>query len=160
MSRKGPSQIRKITPDTVYQSLTVSKLINYVMKDGKKSIARKQVYRALNLITKNKPKTKPPELLEQALDNIKPRIEVRPRRIGGSVYQVPTPLRSHRQNSLSLRWLVSSARKRPNKQYHTFSQKLSAEILDALTSQGTAVAKRQEVEKMAEANKAFSHLRW
>jgi len=160
MSRKGPSKTRKITPDTVYHNLTVSKLINYAMKSGKKSIAQKQVYQALELLQKKDPKTNIVDILEQALDNIKPKIEVRPRRIGGAVYQVPVPVRAHRQDSLGIRWLVKSARQRSNKQYHTFGEKLTAELIDALDNQGNAVGKRLAVEKMAEANKAFSHLRW
>jgi len=160
MSRKGPSKTRKISPDTVYHSLTVSKLINYAMKSGKKSISQKQVYQALGLLHQKDPKAEVTDILERALDNIKPKIEVRPRRIGGAVYQVPAPVRAHRQDSLSIRWLVGSARQRPNKQYHTFAQKLSAELIDALDNQGSAVGKRLAVEKMAEANKAFSHLRW
>ena len=160
MSRKGPSKIRKVLPDTTYQSITVAKLINYIMVDGKKGVAQKQVYQALTLVKKKKPKIDILDTLEQALDNIKPKIEVRPRRIGGAVYQVPSPLRSHRQNSLAIRWLVQFARLRPNRQYHTFAQKLSAELLDAIAAQGGAVGKRLEIERMAEANKAFSHLRW
>jgi len=158
--RKGPTKIRKIEPDIVYQSITVAKLINYIMKAGKKQVATRQVYRTLESLMKNKEKKDPVVILEEALNNIKPRVEVRPRRIGGAVYQVPTPLRTHRQNSLSLRWLVNSARMRPNSQYHTFSEKLTAEILEAQKNQGPAIAKRLEAEKMAEANRAFSHLRW
>lgn len=160
MSRKGPSKIRKVAPDAVYHSLTVSKLINYAMKSGKKSISRRQVYQALESLHKKDPKAKVVDILEQALDNIKPKIEVRPRRIGGAVYQVPAPVQARRQDSLSIRWLVQSARQRPNKQYHTFGQKLTAELIDALDNQGNAVGKRLAIEKMAEANKAFSHLRW
>jgi len=160
MSRKGPSKTRKIIPDTVYHNLTVSKLINYVMKSGKKDVAQKQVYQALKLLQKKDPKAEVVDILEQALDNIRPKIEVRPRRIGGSVYQVPVPVRAQRQDSLSIRWLVTSARQRPNQQYHTFAEKLTAELTDALDNQGNAVSKRLGVEKMAEANKAFSHLRW
>jgi small subunit ribosomal protein S7 len=130
------------------------------MKDGKRQVAQKQVYDALKLLSKKDPKIKAVDLLEQALDNIKPKIEVRPRRIGGSVYQVPTPTRGLRQSSLAIRWLVSSARLRQNKLYHSFAEKLSAELTDALASTGSAVNKRLEVEKMAEANKAFSHLKW
>jgi len=161
MSRKGPSKTRKITSDTIYHSLTVSKLINYVMKAGQKNVARKTSLSSPGATPKKPtPKTDVIDLLDQALDNIKPKIEVRPRRIGGAVYQVPAPVRAHRQDSLSIRWLVGSARQRPNKQYHTFAEKLAAELIDALDSQGGAVSKRVGVEKMAEANKAFSHLRW
>lgn len=158
--RKGQAKIRSIQPDFVYDSVTVSKLINSCMKDGKKIAARKQVYQALEILKKDFPKKDPVEVLEQALANIKPKVEVRPRRIGGAVYQVPTPVRSHRQNSLSLRWFIDSARAKPNQQYHTFSEKLVAEIKDALKEEGASVQKRLDVEKMADANKAFSHLRW
>lgn len=94
------------------------------------------------------------------MDNIKPKVEVRPRRIGGAVYQVPTTVRGNRQNSLAVRWLISAARSRANKQYHTYGEKLAAEILAALHNEGIAISKRLDVEKMAEANKAFAHLRW
>jgi len=160
VSRKGPSKIKKILPDSTYQSVLVSKIVNYVMLDGKKNVARQQTHQALDLVHQQNPKKDTIELLDLALDNIKPRVEVRPRRIGGAVYQVPSLLRTHRQNSLAIRWLVQSARRRPNKQFHTFAQKLAAEILDALQNKGEAVAKRVEVERMAEANKAFSHLKW
>jgi len=160
MSRKGPSKIRKVLPDGLHKSIIVTKLINYVMKDGKRQAAQKQVYGALKLLQKKDSKANVVDLLEQALENIKPKIEVKPRRIGGSVYQVPSPTRSLRQNSLSIRWLVQSARNRPNKQYHTFAEKLAAELTDAIASTGSAVGKRMEVEKMAEANKAFAHLKW
>ena len=160
MSRKGPTKPKKVEPDAVYNSIIVTKIINYSMKKGKKSAAKKQVYSALKLIKKEKKEKQVILLLEQALDNIKPKIEVRPRRIGGAVYQVPRPVSSRRQFSLSIRWLVNSARSRPNKQYHSFGEKLAAEILAAFDNTGTSVNKRIEIEKMAEANKAFSHLRW
>ncbi len=158
--RKGQAKIRSVQPDFLFDSVTINKLVNSCMKDGKKTAAKKQVYQALDLLKKEFPKKEPAEILEQALANIKPKVEVRPRRIGGSVYQVPTPVRSHRQNSLSIRWLIQSARSKPNQQYHTFAEKLVAEIKEALKEEGSSVQKRQDVEKMAEANKAFSHLRW
>ena len=160
MSRKGPSKVRKIEPDAIYNSVVVSKIINYAMKDGKRSAAEKQIYQALELIKKDFPKESEIEVLERALENIKPKIEVRPRRIGGAVYQVPTPVRNSRQLSLAIRWLVNSARARANKQYPSFAQKIAAELNDALDNAGAAVAKRLEGERMAEANKAFAHLRW
>ena len=160
MSRKNKPVNRQITPDYLYHSQLVNKLINYVMKDGKKSVATRQIHSFLMTIKKTKKTDDPVSVLEQAIDNIKPKVEVRPRRIGGAVYQVPTPVRGNRQLSLALRWLVSAARKRPNKQYHLFHQKLVAELEDCLNQQGEAFKKRQDVDKMAEANKAFSHLRW
>lgn len=160
MSRKGPSKIRKILPDTQYQSEVVAKLINRSMFAGNKNAAQKQVYEALKIFTKESKSKDTLETLEQALENLKPKVEVRPRRIGGAVYQVPTPVRTSRQYSLAIRWLIIAAQKRPNKQYHSFSEKLSAELLAVLNNEGAAIAKRQEVERMAEANKAFSHLRW
>lgn len=160
MSRKGQSKIRILLPDTKYQSVIVSKLINRSMYDGNKVAAQKQVYDGLELFQKESKTEDVLTSLEQALDNVKPKVEVRPRRIGGAVYQVPTPVRGSRQYSLAIRWLVTSARNRPNKQYHSFAQKLCAELISALNSEGSAVAKRQEIERMAEANRAFAHMRW
>lgn len=160
MSRKGQSKTRVIVPDTKYGSIVVSKLINASMKDGKKSVTEKQIFNALDLVKKETSTDDVVTVLEQALDNIKPKVEVRPRRIGGAVYQVPTPVRGNRQYSLALRWLVTVSRAKANKQYHTFAEKLSSEILLALKNEGVAVSKRTEVERMAEANKAFAHLRW
>jgi small subunit ribosomal protein S7 len=160
MSRKGTSKIRKVEPDSIYNSVLVSKIINSTMKDGKRSAAEKQIYQALNLLKKNFPKEPELEVLERAMENIKPKIEVKPRRIGGAVYQIPTPVRGDRQNALAVRWLISASRTRANKQYHSFAQKIAAELNDALSNSGSAVAKRLEVERMAEANRAFAHLRW
>ena len=157
--RKGPIRIRTIDADPTYQSVVVAKLINYAMRHGKKLGSSKQVYLAMSKL-KSDSKQEPLIVLEQALDAIKPKVEVRPRRIGGAVYQVPTPVRGNRQLSLAIRWLVSAARSKDNKQYHTFSDKLGAEINAALKNEGSAIAKRLEVEKMADANKAFAHLRW
>ena len=160
MSRKGINKIREVLPDTIYSNVTVSKIINACMRDGKRTASEKQVYDALDLIKKEFPKEEVLDVLDRALENIRPKIEVRPRRIGGAVYQVPTPVRGNRQNSLALRWLISAARSKPNKQYHTFAGKLVAEITAALNNEGIAVNKRVEVERMADANKAFAHLRW
>lgn len=159
MSRKGRAKVRKIEPEAIYNSVTVSKIIHGAMFDGKKKVAMKQVYQALAMVEKEMG-DEALMLLEQALDNIRPKVEVRPRRIGGAVYQVPTPVKSNRQNSLAIRWLIQSARAKANKQFHTFSEKLADEIKLALKGEGTAVAKRVEVERIAEANKAFAHLRW
>jgi small subunit ribosomal protein S7 len=160
MSRKGINKIRKVEPDAIYNSITISKIINSVMIGGKKNAATEQVYGALEILKKETSEKDPSVVLEQALENIKPKIEVRPRRIGGAVYQVPTPVRQSRQNSLAIRWLVSAARSKPNKQFHTFAEKLAAELLLALKNEGSSITKRMEVERMAEANKAFAHLRW
>jgi len=160
MSRKGPSKIRKVEPDSIYNSVLVAKIINSTMKDGKRNAAEKQIYKALELLKKDFPKETEIEVLERAMENIRPKIEVRPRRIGGAVYQIPTPVRGSRQNALAIRWLVASSRARSNKQYHSFAQKIAAELNDALSNSGSAVAKRLEIERMADANKAFAHLRW
>lgn len=160
MSRKGTSKIRKVEPDTIYNSIIVSKIINAVMIDGKKNAAKEQVYGALEILKKEVPENDAIVTLEQALENIKPKIEVRPRRIGGAVYQVPTPVRGNRQNSLAIRWLVNSSRNKTNKQFHTFAEKLASELLSALKNEGSSITKRTEVERMADANKAFAHLRW
>lgn len=160
MSRKGQIKIREVLPDTEYKSIVVTKLINRVMYAGNKSASQKQVYDALEIFKKESKSEDVITTLEQALDNLKPKVEVRPRRIGGAVYQVPTPVRGSRQYSLAIRWLVLSARKRPNKQYHSFALKLAAELLATLNNEGASIAKRQEIERMAEANRAFAHLRW
>lgn len=160
MSRKSQNKTRTILPDSRFQSEIVARLINRSMISGNKPAAEKQVYAALDLLEKEVKSEDILTTLEQALENLKPKVEVRPRRIGGAVYQVPTPVRGSRQYSLAIRWLITAARKRPNKQFHTFAEKLSAELQAALNDEGAALAKRQEVERMAEANKAFSHLRW
>ncbi len=159
MARKQRFQPRLITPDPVYHQVMVSRLINKVMYSGKKTVARKQVYRAFALVAK-KTKKDAVEVFQQALANIIPEIEVRARRVGGAAYQVPVPVNERRRRSLALRWLVDEARKRPNSSYHTFGEKLAAEIMEAAKNEGKAVAKRQEIEKLAEANRAFAHLRW
>ena len=148
-----------LEPDSLYQSRIVTRLINRLMKDGKKSVAVKQVYRALELV---EAKTKKPALdvLRQALENIKPVMEVRPRRIGGAAYQVPTPVRGDRRESLAIKWLIIAARERPNKDYKQFNLKLSAEIFDALNNSGGAIRRRDAMQKMADANRAFAHFRW
>jgi len=160
MSRKGQSKPRNIAGDAIYNSLTVSKLINYAMKNGLKAVSQKQVYGALDILKKETKSDDVMVTLEQALDNIRPKVEVRPKRIGGAVYQVPAPVRGTRQLSLAIRWLVGSSRKLSSKQFHSFAEKLASELLSALKNEGSSVAKRADVEKMAEANKAFAHLRW
>jgi len=129
------------------------------MKDGKKSVAQKQVYKAFEIVKGNSNED-PIKTFNQALDNIRPSMEVRPRRVGGAAYQVPMSVRGGRRDSLAIRWLISSARSRSNKDFRTFAEKLSAEILDAVKGEGAAVKKKQDVERMAEANRAFAHFRW
>jgi len=160
MSRKGITKTRTVEVDAVYGSLTIAKIINAALRHGKKVAAQTQVYDSLELLKKEFPNENIDIVLEQALDNIKPKVEVRPRRIGGAVYQVPTPVRGNRQQSLAIRWLIIAARAKANKQFHSFALKLADELKLALKNEGSAVSKRLEVERMAEANKAFAHLRW
>jgi len=159
MSRKESIKKRILPIDSVYQSRLVTRLVNRVMKEGKKTIAYKQVYKAFDLIRKQTQKH-PLEVFTKALENIKPLMEVRPRRVGGAAYQVPMSVRGDRRESLAIRWLIFYARQRPNSEYHHFYEKLAAEILDAFQNQGGAVKKKQDVHRMAEANKAFAHFRW
>jgi small subunit ribosomal protein S7 len=159
MARRGQAKPRKATEDPVYKNKLVTKLINRSMKDGKKSIAQKQVYKAFELIEK-KTKKEPLKVYLEAMDNIRPTMEVRPRRVGGAAYQIPMPVRGARKDSLAIRWLITAARARSNSEYHTFAEKLVAEIVDASNKEGGAVKKRLDMERMAESNRAFSHFRW
>lgn len=159
MPRKGIVKPRKIEPDSVYKNRLVTKLINRSMLDGKKSVAQKQVYKALELV-KEKGSDDPIKIFSKAMDNIKPTMEVRPRRVGGAAYQVPVPVKGGRKESLAIRWLLFAAKARPSSEYHTFAEKLATEILEAAKGAGGAVKKRQDVERMAEANRAFAHFRW
>ncbi|MCX7723831.1 MAG: 30S ribosomal protein S7 [Thermodesulfovibrio sp.] len=156
MPRRGYVPRREVLPDPKYQSKLVSKLINVVMKDGKKSISEKICYGALEII-KEKTGQDPLKILKQAVENIKPVLEVRPRRVGGATYQVPMEVRPNRRLSLALRWLVMYARQRKEK---TMKERLAGEILDAYNNVGSAIKKKEETHKMAEANRAFAHYRW
>jgi small subunit ribosomal protein S7 len=158
MPRKGQVKLREASPDPVYKNRVVTKLINRSMLDGKKSVAQKEIYRALELIKEKS--GDPIKVFTQAMENIKPNMEVRPRRVGGAAYQIPIPVRGPRRESLAIRWLIFSARARTNSEYHTFAEKMAAEIVDASNGEGGAVKKRTEMERMAEANRAFSHFRW
>ena len=129
------------------------------MRDGKKTVAQKEVYEALELI-KERTKEDPVKLFVQAIENIKPSMEVRSRRVGGAAYQVPQPVRGPRKESLAIRWLIEIANKKSNSEFHTYAEKLAAEITDASKGEGGAVKKRVDMEKVAEANKAFSHFKW
>jgi small subunit ribosomal protein S7 len=156
MPRKGAVSRRPTVPDQVFASPTVSRLINKVMTRGKKSTAERIVYHALESV-KEKSGKEAVKVLEQALHNIMPVLEVRPRRVGGATYQVPVEVRPDRRVSLGMRWLVQYARGRSGK---TMRDKLAAEILDASNNAGSAVKRREDTHKMAEANKAFAHYRW
>lgn len=144
---------REIKPDEIYNSQLVTKLINFVMKDGKKATARKSVYAAIELLGKDT-KQKPLEALEIAIENVKPKVEVRSRRVGGSNYQVPVPVPEGRQTALAFRWIIDAARK--NRGGVEFYKSLSKELKDAFQKEGNAVRKKEEVKKMADANKAFA----
>lgn len=159
MARRGIVKPRKIEIDPIYGSAILTKLINRSMKDGKKSVVRKEVYSAMEII-KTKSGEDPVKVLDQAMENIKPTMEVRPRRVGGAAYQVPQQVRGPRRESLGIRWLVGAANSKSNTEFHTYGEKLASEIMDAAKGEGVSVKKRQEVERVAEANKAFSHFRW
>ena len=157
--RAKAAKLKKLEGDVKYNSLEVAKLINRSMQDGKKVVAEKQIYKCMDIIGE-KTGAKPLDVLLTALANIKPKTEVRSRRIGGAAYQVPMPVSPRRQFSMSIRWLVEFANKRSNSEYHTYGEKLAAEIMDAYNNQGAAIKKRDDVHRMADANKAFSHFRW
>ena len=152
--RKAPKKLPVIDPK--YKSSIIPKLINSIMYDGKKTIAEKIIYDAIDKI-KSKTKDEPIEIFNQAISNIKPTVEVRSRRVGGATYQVPVEVKSKRAQALAIRWLVDSARKRKDKH---MSDKIFNELYDAYEKKGAAVKKREDVHKMAESNKAFAHFRW
>ncbi len=156
MSRRHAAEKREITIDPKFQSAVVSKFMNAVMYDGKKSVAEGIVYGALETI-EAKTKANPLAVFQQALDNVMPSIEVRSRRVGGATYQVPVEVRTTRRQALGIRWIISAARERNER---TMTERLSAELLDASNNRGNAVKKREDTHKMAEANRAFSHYRW
>ncbi len=149
---------RKIEPDVLYNNVYITKLIHYIMEDGKKTVAQKQVYEALNILSQKG--EEPLKTFEKALQNVGPKVEVKARRLGGANYQVPVEVKYERRMALALRWIIEAARKRSNKEFHTFSAKLAAELLDAVQNQGEAVRKRDITLRQAEANKAFAHFRW
>jgi small subunit ribosomal protein S7 len=156
MPRKGPAPKRPVHNDPVYTAPVVTQLINKVLKDGKKSVAEAIVYGALEGV-KEKSGQEPISVLKRALDNVRPSLEVRSRRVGGATYQVPVDVRPSRANTLALRWLVDFARARRE---HTMTERLTNEILDASNGLGAAVKRREDMHKMAESNRAFAHYRW
>jgi small subunit ribosomal protein S7 len=156
--RHAKVQKRQVNPDMIYNSAMVTKFINRMMMDGKKSVAQKKFYNALNLIKEKN--QEPLEVFEKALQNVSPKVEVKARRVGGANYQVPIEVRPERRQSLAIRWLLEAARKRPNKEFKTFEEKLAAEFMAAVNNEGEAMKKKDVMHKQAEANKAFSHFRW
>ena len=156
MSRKKRAPKKIFYPDAKYGSLTVAKFINFVMYDGKKTAAEKIIYEAFDNI-KSKTKSDPLKIFTDAINNIRPNLEVMSRRVGGATYQVPVEVKSKRSETLALRWLLEASRKRKNK---TMSEKLFNEVMDASQRKGAAIKKREDTHKMAESNKAFAHYRW
>jgi len=154
--RRAPAQKRKIEPDPVFRSVLVSQIINKVLWRGKKDVARGIVYDALELV-ESRSKQDPVTVLKKAVDNIRPQVEVRSRRVGGAAYQVPVEVSPRRALSLAIRWLVGFARRRRE---HTMSERLAFEILDAANNTGAAVKRKEDIHKMAESNKAFAHYRF
>jgi len=156
MSRKGQARVREVTPDPKFHDRTVAKFVNVVMERGKKSLAEGILYRSLDLVAE---RTREDGLVvfKRALDNVRPAVEVRSRRVGGANYQVPVEVRPVRRSSLAMRWLVAAARARGEK---SMEERLANEVLDAANNRGGAVKKREDTHRMAEANKAFAHFRW
>ena len=156
MSRRHAAEKREVLPDAKYGDRVLTKFMNNLMIDGKKSVAERIVYNAFDRV-EDRLKKAPVEVFHEALDNIKPSVEVRSRRVGGATYQVPVEVRASRRNTLAMRWVIEAAQKRGEK---TMAQKLAGELLDASENKGTAVKKREDTHRMAEANKAFAHFRW
>ncbi|MEY4981837.1 MAG: hypothetical protein RIR62_103 [Pseudomonadota bacterium] len=156
MSRRHAAEKREILPDAKYGDRVLTKFMNNLMQDGKKSVAESIVYGALDRV-QARLKREPVQAFHEALDNVKPSVEVRSRRVGGATYQVPVEVRSERREALAIRWLITAARKRNE---NTMEERLAAELSDAVNNRGTAVKKREDTHKMADANKAFSHYRW
>ena len=156
MSRRHAAEQREVLPDAKFGDRVLSKFMNNLMIDGKKSVAEKIVYNALDRV-ESKIKRAPVEVFHEALDNIKPAVEVRSRRVGGATYQVPVEVRPDRRQALAIRWLISAARGRGE---NTMVDRLAGELMDALNNRGSAVKKREDTHRMAEANRAFSHYRW
>ena len=156
MSRRHSAEKREIIPDPKFQDIIVTKFMNSIMRAGKKSVAEQIVYGAVDIV-ESKLKTEPLPIFKQALDNVAPAVEVRSRRVGGATYQVPVEVRTERRQALAIRWLITAARSRNDK---TMVERLSAELIDASNNRGSAVKKREDTHKMAEANRAFSHYRW
>lgn len=156
-SKKAP---RKLLPlDPIYGSRLVTRFINKIMSDGRRSTAAKLVYLALEVI-KEQSKQDPLSIFEKAIQNVSPRMEVRPRRVGGASYQVPVEVRGDRKEALAIRWIIAGAKSKPNKEFHSFDKKLAMELLDAANGAGLAIKRKDDMQKVANANRAFSHFRW
>jgi small subunit ribosomal protein S7 len=156
MPRRREVRKREIIPDPKYHDALIAKFINGVMRRGKKSVAEGIFYGSMDII-QEKTHSDPVKVFRQAMDNVKPLIEVKPRRVGGATYQVPMEVRPERKTALSIRWIIDYAKQRPEK---TMQEKLSAELMDAANNGGAAIKKKEDTHKMAEANKAFAHYRW
>ncbi len=156
MPRKGPATRRELQPDPIYRSLLVTQMINKVLQRGKRSLAERIVYDALAIV-EDKTDAEPVSTLKRAVDNVRPQLEVRSRRVGGATYQVPVEVRPRRATTLAVRWIVSYARGRRE---HTMAERLANELLDAGNGVGASVKRREDLQKMAESNKAFAHYRW
>ncbi len=157
MSRRRAAEPRKIAADPKYHDVLVAKFINVLMSDGKKSVARKVLYRAMDQIAQRESEAPALEVVKTAVDRVRPTLEVKSRRVGGSTYQVPVEVRPERRQALAIRWLIQNAAARGGK---TMENKLAAELLDAFQNRGGAVKKKEDVHRMADANKAFAHFRW
>ncbi len=156
MSRRHAAEKREVLPDAKFGDIVLTKFMNNLMIDGKKAVAERIVYNAFDRV-EDKLKKAPVEVFHEALENIKPAVEVRSRRVGGATYQVPVDVRPERREALAIRWLIAAAKKRNE---NTMEERLAGELLDAVNNRGTAVKKREDTHKMADANKAFSHYRW
>ena len=157
MSRRRRAEKREVLPDPKFHDLIVTKFMNYVMHEGKKAVAENIIYDAFDILEAKRRDIGPLETFHSALDNVAPSVEVRSRRVGGATYQVPVEVRSVRRQALGIRWIITAARERNEK---TMTERLSAELLDASNGRGNAVKKSEDVHRMAEANRAFSHYRW
>ena len=156
--RRRRADKQDLLPDAKYKSKLVAKFINNLMRDGKKTVAQKNFYEALNLIAQKGQNAL--EVFERSISNVEPKQEVKARRVGGASYQVPIEVRGDRRTSLAIRWIIQAAKARPSKEYHTLAEKLAAEFLDAIENKGDAIKKRDMVHRMAEANRAFAHFKW
>jgi small subunit ribosomal protein S7 len=156
MSRKGPAVRRELSPDPIYRSLLVTQIVNKVLLHGKRSVAEKIVYDAMKII-EEKTGAEPVSTVKRAIDNVKPPLEVKSRRVGGATYQVPTEVRPRRATTLAIRWVVGFSRARREK---TMAERLAAELMDAANGVGASVKRRDDLQKMAESNRAFAHYRW
>ena len=157
MSRRRQAVKRPVAPDPKFQSTLVTRLVNIVMKWGQKSTAQRIVYGAFDELVSKNPTANPLEILQRAVDNAKPRLEVKPRRVGGATYQVPVEVRANRRQTLAMRWVIEAATARSEK---SMAHRLAAELMEAAENRGAAVRKREDTHRMAEANKAFAHYRW